>query len=159
MLVNQASDTGAVQALFVVVDDRRCAVRLADVRECMRRLPVDALEGTPRFVLGVAVIRGAPVPVIDLGRLLSPASDGAIRSRFVTLAIGERSVAIAVDAVRGIGPLDHAALVELPSLLGEIVTPAVAQIGTIDAALLVVLAAARLVPEAVWAAVEREAAP
>jgi purine-binding chemotaxis protein CheW len=146
------------QALFVVADDRVCAVHLRDVRECMRRLPIDALDGMPPFVLGVAVIRGAPVPVIDLGRLLAPEHGGGPRARLVTLAVGERSAAIAVDAVRGIGALDDDGLVALPSLLGAVGSPAIAQLGTIDAALLIVLSSARLVPESVWTAMDRREA-
>ena len=43
-----------------------CALRLEDVGETMRPLPVSPLPETAAFVLGLAIVRGAPTPVIDL---------------------------------------------------------------------------------------------
>jgi purine-binding chemotaxis protein CheW len=36
----------------------------------MRPLPIKPIAGTPGFVRGVSIIRGAPTPVIDLKALL-----------------------------------------------------------------------------------------
>ncbi|MET3131167.1 chemotaxis signal transduction protein [Oxalobacteraceae bacterium GrIS 1.11] len=42
------------------------ALPLLQVRESMRALPVEALPDMPPFMLGLAVIRGAALPVLDL---------------------------------------------------------------------------------------------
>ncbi|HZE91839.1 MAG TPA: chemotaxis protein CheW, partial [Rhizobacter sp.] len=72
-------------ALSVIcrVQGRLCALPLSHVVETMRPLPTETIAGAPDFVCGLAVIRGAPVPVVDLARLLG-ATDTQAR-RFVTV--------------------------------------------------------------------------
>jgi purine-binding chemotaxis protein CheW len=121
------------------------------VRETMRPLPIESLTGAPSFVLGLAIIRGFPVPVIDTGRLLgSPASD---TRRFVSLKLGERSAALAVDDVLGIRSLPTVTLSETPPLLRGADQRLVAVIGTLDSRLLLVLEAARLVLDPVLSSI------
>jgi purine-binding chemotaxis protein CheW len=139
-----------------------CAIPLEHVVETMRPLPIDALAGMPELVLGVAVIRGAPVPVVDVGRLVVMTGGGAHeRRRFVTLAIdaGARRVALAVDDVLGVRWLPAQAGDDLPPLLGGGRSDGVAALRSLDAGLLVVLDAARIVPESVWAAVAAATVP
>jgi purine-binding chemotaxis protein CheW len=88
---------------------------------------------------------------VDVARLLDPSVDprdpvphGA--ARFVTVRTSDRTVALAVDAVVGIRGLPAGTLGELPPLLRDAGSDAVAAIGTLDAELLLVLRAARLVP-------------
>jgi purine-binding chemotaxis protein CheW len=118
----------------------------------MRPLPVEALAGTADPVRGVALIRGRPTPVLDLKALLDGGAPGPLGRRFVTLRIEDRVVALAVDDVIGVHELDPAALGELPPLLHADSAERFAALGTLDQQLLVVLSAARLVPDEVWAA-------
>ncbi len=124
---------------------------LSCVVEIMRPLPIEPVAGMPAFVLGLAVIRGAPQPVVDLGALLGAGGGGAI-GRFVTLRIGKRGVALAVKAVLGVRDLAGAPLEEVPPLLREADAKAVAAIGALDADLLVLLRAGRVLPEEAWRA-------
>lgn len=126
-----------------------CALPLASVVEMMRPLPVEPLAGMSDFVLGIAVIRGAPVPIVDASALLGPA-DGAPPTRFVTIRSGDRRVGLAVDEVLGVHELPRAALQELPPLVREASAEVVSALGTLDTELLLVLRAAHLVPEDVW---------
>lgn len=139
-------------ALFCRARARLCALPLKDVVETMRPLPVTGVPGAPPFVRGVSVIRGAPVPVVDVGGLLGdPRSDGA--TRFVVLRLGERRAALAVEEVLGLRELTSRQLGELPPLLkdaGEVVS----RVAALDAELLLVLATARLVSDSVWQAAE-----
>src|SRR6266849_4746571 len=80
---------------------RICVVPISDVVEIMRPLPIEAWSGAPDGVRGLSVIRGAPVPVVDLGRLLG-ASSNCLSTRFVAIRVRERQVALAVEAVLGI---------------------------------------------------------
>jgi purine-binding chemotaxis protein CheW len=58
-----------------------CCLPLESVSETMRSLAVDAVAGMPAFVAGVSIVRGAPLPVVDLAKLLGD-ENGSARSRF-----------------------------------------------------------------------------
>src|SRR5215471_17791700 len=128
---------------------------MADVIETMRLLPIEAIAGAPRFVLGLSVIRGEPVPVVDVAQLLG--AEAVQPRRLVTVRGARRPLALAVDAVLGVRAVAADQLSELPPLAGAVASEVVAAIGTLDAQLLVVLQAARLVPDAVFDLVERAA--
>ncbi|WP_256081982.1 chemotaxis protein CheW [Massilia sp. YIM B04103] len=134
------------------------ALPLASVRETMRALPVEPVPAMPDCLLGVSVIRGAAVPVVDCRRLVG-AGASALASRYVTLVLGERQVALAVDAVLGVRRLDAAMLAEVAPLLDGAETGMIQAISVLDAELLMVLQASCLVPEALWDALaQREGA-
>lgn len=131
------------------------ALPLALVAETMRPQPSDPLGAMPPFLLGVSVIRGAPVPVVDAARLLGSAQRAPPR-RIVTLKVGERRVALAVESVIGVRALSAAALEEVPPLLRGAAEATVAALATLDAQLLLVLQSARIVPDSVWEDIESE---
>jgi purine-binding chemotaxis protein CheW len=147
----------SIEARLLVcrVGTKLCGLPLQHVLETFRPLATEPLAGANELVLGVALIRGVPTPVVDARQLLSSLTAGA-PGRYVTLALGEggaeaRVVALAVDSVLGIR--DGERLGPLPALLrehGEVV----AALGTLDAELLLVLERARLVPDAVWPLLE-----
>jgi purine-binding chemotaxis protein CheW len=137
-------------SLICRVQARLCALPLAHVVETMRPLPVEAVVGAPHFVRGLAVIRGAPVPVVDTARLLG--AQDAPADRFVTVNAGERRVALAMGSVLGVRAVPAGSLHPLPPLLHEASADVIAAIGLLDAELLLVLHSARLLPEDVWAA-------
>ena len=139
--------------LLVRAGGRACALPIEHVVETMRPLPLSPLAGTPPFVLGVAVIRGEPVPVVHLGLLLGARE--APPRRFVVVRCGARRAAVAVDEVAGVAALDGVA--DAPPLVAAAAQGAVEALAAAGAELLVVLRAARLVPDGVWAALERGA--
>lgn len=118
----------------------------------MRPLPMAPILSAPSFVSGLAIVRGVPTPVVDVGRLLG-AGDDAQPTRFVAVRVGEKRVALAVETVVGLRTLSATALHELPPLIREASADVVAAIGALDASLLVVLRTARLVPETVWSVI------
>jgi purine-binding chemotaxis protein CheW len=121
-------------------------VPLAQVAEIMRCLPIEAMAGAPPFILGLCLIRGLPVAVVDTGRLAGLA---ATRSeRLITIRVGSRMIALAVESVLGVRAIAPEAAKELPPLLRDAAGAAIAAIGTLDAELLLYLSAARSVPEA-----------
>ncbi len=137
--------------VVVMVGARACAFPLHHVAETMRPLPIKSVAGTPGFVRGVSVIRGMPTPVVDLKALLENSENSPSYGRFVTLKLDDRRVVIGVDSVVGLRHLDAAQLGELPPLLRDVTSDLIASFGTRDAQLLLVLRAARIVPDAVWA--------
>jgi purine-binding chemotaxis protein CheW len=144
-------------SLLCRVDTRLCALPLTSVLETMRRLPIAPLAGAPAFVLGLSVIRGSPVPVIDLARLLGDASSAEVE-RLVMVRAGMRQVALAVAAVLGIRALPASIAHELPPLMRETDAAPVSLIGALDAELLHVLRRVQLLPDEIWRAIDAEAA-
>ena len=138
--------------LVFKVESVACALPITAVVETMRPLPLQRVETAPPIVAGLAMIRGVPTPVIDTARLLgtAPATE---TGRFVTVAVGDRQVALAVTSVVGLRAVAGAELSALPPLLAGAETSAVAAIGALDRELLLLLRGVRLVPEAVFATV------
>ncbi len=146
--------------LLCRIGSRIGALALKDVRETMRPLRIEPLPGMPPFVLGAAIVRGFPAPVVDAGRLLKPLASpsppviSSPSARFVSLKLGERTAVLAVDAVLDIRPLAAGMAADIPPLMRETGAEQMAVIGALDAQLLFVLEAARLVPEPVWSAIK-----
>jgi purine-binding chemotaxis protein CheW len=139
-------DTGGESWLFCRIRACLCALPVARVIEVMRPLPIEPLSGMPRFVRGLCVIRGSPVPVID-GSLLLGGGDGCV-GRMVTLRVGDRIVALTAEQVTGIQPIEAAAANRLPPLLQNAAGGAVETIRALDGELLLLLDTLRIIPEA-----------
>ncbi|HZJ62882.1 MAG TPA: chemotaxis protein CheW [Kofleriaceae bacterium] len=129
-----------------------CALPIAHVVETLRPLPVEpissASDGALAPVDGVAMIRGAAVPVVDARRLLG--IPGAAVTRFVVVRAAERRVALAVDAVLDVRRIEADALTSLPPLLRGAQRELVSAIGALDNELLIVLDSARVLPDDSW---------
>jgi purine-binding chemotaxis protein CheW len=137
-------------ALVFATGARLAALPVAHVRETMRPLPTEPLAGALPFIDGVSVIRGEAVPVLNVAAFLSPGSRD-VATRFITVRVGERCVALSVAAVLGIRPAEALDIGALQPLLTDAVGAAVEAIGKLDGQLLFVLRAASLVPPETWA--------
>jgi purine-binding chemotaxis protein CheW len=126
-----------------------CALEVARIAEVSRPLPVEMLAGLPECVIGLSIVRGQPLPVVDLGSLLGSRSSATV-GRYVMLNLDGRGAVLAVEAVLGIHRFPPAVLREVPPLLREANPDLIAGIAKLDQKLLVVLEAARAVPPAVW---------
>lgn len=111
----------------------------------MRALPIQPVYGGPRYVAGLCIIRGSPLPVVDVGLLIGERATAA--QRLVTVRTGSRIVALAAEAVLGIWAFDGLRLDALPPLLRDAATDTIAAVGTLDAELLFLLRTASIVPE------------
>jgi purine-binding chemotaxis protein CheW len=150
-------DQSTSLSLVCRVRTRVCALPLANVIETLRPLPIEPLSGAPLFVCGVSIIRGEPLPVVDGGLLLGAGQARA--TRLVTLRVGARAVALAVDAVLGVRSFERSALHALPPLLREAGEDTVAALGNLDQELLLVLESGRLVPEQIFERIAQQAEP
>lgn len=126
-----------------------CALPIECLVETMRPLPIEQVAGAPPYVRGVSIIRGVPVPVVDIGLIVGGGlTDSA---RLVTLRVAGRTIALAVDAVVGVTAIAADAFGQLPPLLQNAATDTIAAIGAIDEKFLVLLRAGRIVPDDVLA--------
>jgi purine-binding chemotaxis protein CheW len=152
-----ADATGPASWLLCHAGMCLCALPLEHVVEIMRVLPIETLAGAPRYVRGLCIIRGLPTPVVDAALLIG---DAVTRpQRLVTIRTGGRMVALAVRAVLGIRMIDAQTGGQLPPLLRDAARDTITSIGTLDAALLYFLHAARIIPDDVLEHLDAEAMP
>ena len=143
---SQVLNTRSAFWLLCRLGTHLCALPLENVVEAMRPLPIEPLVGAPRFVQGLSIVRGSPVPVVDAASLFDAREVES--QRWVTIRTGDRLVALAVDSVLGIRSIGSSSSKELPPLLREADGEIISAIGTLDAELLLFLSAARIVPQA-----------
>jgi purine-binding chemotaxis protein CheW len=139
-----SADIDSESWLLCRVGPRLCALPLENVVETMRLLPIAPVADAPPSVLGLCIVRGSPVPVVDLRAVL--AEPAARLHRMVTLRIGGGTVVVAVESVVGVRQIGSDEIDRLPPLLGEAAGDIVSGIGTLDSELLLFLRAARMVP-------------
>ena len=145
---------GDLALVFRAGSGTLAALPARHIVETMRPLVCEPLTGAPDLVIGATVLRGRPAPVVDAAVLLgAPASTPA--RRWIGLDVGGRAVALAVSDVIGLRRLPEASAgPALPPLLATASRAAVGALSVLDGELLVVLTAARLVPDDVWRSLE-----
>lgn len=137
-------------AVLVRVGATVCALPIETVVEIMRPLPIDLISDVPPSVLGLSVVRGEPIPVVDLDAFLGAGKTGSESGRFVILRVrpgggeAERRVALLVEAVLGIRHLDPKQLVGMPPLLSRAHADVIGKIGVLDKQLLLALEGGRI---------------
>lgn len=113
----------------------RCALPISVVREVMRPLRIKAAGGLLPGVLGAAIVRGNPLPVISLGVLLRQPEEPL--ARFVVVRTPGRDCVLACASIESITGLDDSEWQRLPTLLESI--EAAQQIAVTDRDLVVTL--------------------
>jgi purine-binding chemotaxis protein CheW len=124
----------ASQVLVYRVAGHAYAVPIADVIETMRALPLKYIAGAADSVLGMSIIRGIATPVIDAGRLFGERPTAA--ERLITLRVGSRVVALAVDEVVGVRSIEAG---QAPAPVLGAGSRSLEQIAMLDGELLLVL--------------------
>ena len=104
---------------------------------------------------GLSVIRGAPVAVVDLAAVIGKERADSV-NRWVTLRLGERRLALAVEGILGIRDLEESTLQTMPPLLRGADRALIEAVGTLDSELLMVLEAGRILSEEVWDGLAKE---
>lgn len=143
------SFTAEVPVVTFTVAGLTCALPCAHVIETMRRLPVTPLDQMPPFAVGLATIRSARIPVVDLGVLLGQPSSGG---RMITVRAGARTVGVLVDSVIGVERFPTSAFAGRPPLLRDAAHALVQAVASRDHDLRLVLEAGRLIEHGAFAA-------
>lgn len=141
------------QSLVFRADTHLAAIGLEHVTEVLRPLPVEGLAGVPPYVRGICVLRGRPVPVVDIGLLLGGerVAGDVHAARFVGVRTGPQTAVLAVDTVVGIRDVPMERLHDLSSVTGSVACTAVGAIGREP---LLLLETGRVIPDSVWDALE-----
>ncbi|MFT3767667.1 MAG: chemotaxis protein CheW [Minicystis sp.] len=145
-----------VACLLVQAGSHPCAIPLAAAVETMRPLPADRLPGMPAALLGLAVIRGMTVPVVDLAALFGERAGAP--ERYVLARAGGRFVALAVTAVDGVAAIDGAEVETGGAIAAGVAAPCVDAVVTRGGRALAVLDVARILPEVIAGAIDRAGA-
>lgn len=102
-----------------IVGEVHYAVPIARVGEIANPLPIVALPHAPTAVCGVADYRGDVVPVVDLRvRFGLLATERTRRTKWIVVDVGDRFVALIVDAVTEVFGTGGAELRPAPALGG-----------------------------------------
>jgi len=145
-----------VQLLIVRCGTVPCALPVSAIAEVMRPVEIRTIAGSPAFIAGVAMIRGLAVPVVLLAQLLD-AGSAAQTTRFVTLHVSDRLVALAVDAVIGFRWLQPSDLASVPPLLSQAHPELIDGLGSLDRELVLVLRSSGLLTSTQLALLPQEA--
>ncbi len=101
----EAAEPGAevLEMLSFRLGGEEYVIMVEQVREVLKLRETTPVPHAPAYVLGVISLRGAVLPVIDLGRRLGLA--GGVRdekSRIIVVGIGEEEAGLIVDRVTGV---------------------------------------------------------
>src|SRR3989338_693812 len=96
-------------------------VPIIQVQEIIQRTTTTRLPQMPDFVEGVINLRGKIVPVIDLRkRFKIPLSEDDAKVRIIVTQIGNRSVGMVVDAVRGVTNFEESTIEPVPESIRSV---------------------------------------
>lgn len=99
------------------VGGRTCSLDVSQIREVVRWAPVTPLPDAPELIDGVLDLRGAIVPVVDLGRALGLGPvQPSLTSRIAVVEVDGMVMGLAVQAALEVVPVDVARLEDPPAL-------------------------------------------
>ncbi|MGH8265007.1 MAG: chemotaxis protein CheW [Steroidobacteraceae bacterium] len=93
------------------LDERRFALRLANVERIIPILDITPLPKAPDVVLGVINVRGSVYPVVDIrSRFALPTREPLLSDHLMLARTSNRALALIVDQVAGVDTHPRAAI-------------------------------------------------
>ncbi|HZP38503.1 MAG TPA: chemotaxis protein CheW [Methylomirabilota bacterium] len=115
-----AEQAPAVRACLFSVSGARLAVDVRSAREVALFDEMTPVPRAPRYLVGVANLRGTVVPIVDVAPLLGRSALRAPRSvRTLVLRDGPLLAAVAVEAVLGLEPFEAVLPPDTPDAPGD----------------------------------------
>jgi purine-binding chemotaxis protein CheW len=110
-----------IQVVVFEIDERHYGLRLAAVERVLHAVDVTPLPQTPDVVWGVIDMQGQIVPVLSLRRRFGLAERAiGVSDHFVIARTRRRTVALVVDAVRGVVERSSAEFIESDKILPDL---------------------------------------
>ena len=129
-------------------------VDIMSVRDLRGWTPATALPHAPTYVRGVINLRGAVLPIVDLGvRLGFPPSEPTARHVIIVAEIGGKMVGLMVDAVSDILIVAQSDVQPTPDVASDLAKTFVDGVLALEGRMVSIIALRHLLPEQ-----EREAA-
>ena len=143
------STTAAARELIAFrIGRQEFCVDIMSVREIRGWTPATPLPRSPGFMKGVNTLRGAVLPIVDLGaRLGLQTSEPTARHVIMVAHIGGRTVGLLVDAVSDIIQLTDDAVQATPDVASDQVRTFVKGIFAVDGRMISLLELEWIVPD------------
>jgi len=130
------------------VGDQEYCVDIMAVREIRGWSPATSLPQSPGYMRGVINLRGAVLPIMDLAvRLGMPMVEQTVRSVFIVVMAGDRTVGLLVDAVSDILSITDDLVQPTPDVACDSVRSFVRGIISIDDRMISEISLDRILPE------------
>lgn len=131
------------------IGEQEFCVDIMSVREIRGWTPATPLPRAPGYMKGVINLRGAVLPIIDLGaRFGLTTSEPTARHVIMVAHVGGRMVGLLVDAVSDIIQLTDEAVQPTPDIASEHVKTFVKGLFALDGRMISLIELDRIVPEA-----------
>jgi purine-binding chemotaxis protein CheW len=150
------SSAAGRELISFLIGEQEFCVDITSVREIRGWSPATPVPHAPPFMLGVINLRGAVMPVIDLGGRLGMATTPPTARHVIIVAkMGDHSVGLVVDAVCETFAVKPEQVQPLPELGGEACSSVVQGFLQIDDRMISLISLDRLLEDTV---VENQAA-
>ncbi len=147
--MTEATNAAARELIAFRIGEQEFCVDIMSVREIRGWTPATPLPRAPGYMKGVINLRGAVLPIIDLGaRFGLRTSEPSERHVIMVAHIGGRMVGLLVDAVSDIIQLTDEALQPTPDVASDQVKSFVKGLFALDGRLISLIELDRIIPEA-----------
>ena len=147
--MTEANTVAARELIAFRIGEQEFCVDIMAVREIRGWTPATPLPRAPGYMKGVINLRGAVLPIIDLGaRFGLRTSEPSERHVIMVAHVGGRMVGLLVDAVSDIIQLTDEAMQPTPDVASEQVKSFVKGLFALDGRLISLIELDRIVPEA-----------
>ena len=142
--------TAGRELISFQIGEQEFCVDITSVREIRGFTPATPVPHSPSYMRGVINLRGAVMPVIDLGSRLGMAtSEPTARHVIIVATVGEHSVGLVVDAVCETFSVNAEQVQPLPEIGGELMRTVVRGFLQVDDRMISLISLDRLLEEAV----------
>jgi len=146
--VSQITAAAVRELIAFRIGEQEFCVDIMAVREIRGWTPATPLPRAPGYMKGVINLRGAVLPIIDLGaRFGLNTSEPSERHVIMVAHVGGRMVGLLVDAVSDIIQLTDEAVQPTPDVASEQVKAFVKGIFAIDGRMISLIELDRIIPE------------
>ena len=146
--MTEATTAAARELIAFRIGEQEFCVDIMAVREIRGWTPATPLPRAPGYMKGVINLRGAVLPIIDLGaRFGLRTSEPSERHVIMVAHVGGRMVGLLVDAVSDIIQLTDEAVQPTPDVASEQVKAFVKGIFAIDGRMISLIELDRIIPE------------